>query len=33
LAAHEEAELEQLVEDELRAATKRATVLFHDFTL
>ncbi len=32
LTAHEEAELEQLVDAELRAATKRATVLFHDLT-
>jgi hypothetical protein len=32
LAAHDEAELEQLVDAELRAATRRATALFHDLT-
>jgi hypothetical protein len=32
LTAHEEAELEQLVDAELRAATKRATALFHELT-
>ena len=30
LTAQEEAELEQLVDSEVRAATERATALFHD---
>jgi hypothetical protein len=32
LTAHDEAKLEQLVDAELRAATRRATALFHDMT-
>jgi hypothetical protein len=32
MAPHDEAELEQLVDAELRAATRRATALFHDLT-
>jgi hypothetical protein len=32
MAAHDEAELDQLVDAERRAATRRATALFHDLT-